>query len=176
VSGRDGVTIHTEHPFLEPERDPVRRLRGRLTGTVTLWTAQHGPRPAGLTVSSLMVAAGEPAYLLALLDPDSDLAEALLGSGSAVVHLLQWRHRELADVFAGVSPAPGGAFARTQLVPTSWGPRVADAGSWSGVVLREERTVGWSVLVTCEVQHVELGEDDEPLVHRRGRYLEPPRT
>ena len=34
------VTIHSEHPFLEPEadRDPVRRLRGRLGGAVTLWT------------------------------------------------------------------------------------------------------------------------------------------
>ncbi|MDX6326494.1 MAG: hypothetical protein QOK15_2848 [Nocardioidaceae bacterium] len=165
--------IHTEHPFREPEPDPVRRLRGRLSGTVTLWTSQEGPRPAGLTVSSLMVAAGEPAYLLALLDPDSDLTEALLGSGAAVVHLLQWRHRQLADVFAGLAPAPGGAFARNELVETRWGPRLADAGSWAGVSLREERTVGWSVLATCEVQQVELGEEDEPLVHRRGRYQEP---
>ena len=32
------VTIHSEHPFAdpEPERDPVRRLRGRLGGAVTL--------------------------------------------------------------------------------------------------------------------------------------------
>ena len=33
------MTIHTEHPFLDPEPDPVRRLRGRLGGAVTLWTA-----------------------------------------------------------------------------------------------------------------------------------------
>jgi flavin reductase (DIM6/NTAB) family NADH-FMN oxidoreductase RutF len=167
--------IHTDHPFRDPVPDPARRLRGRLTGTVTLWTSQGDPRPAGLTVSSLMVAAGEPAYLLALLDPDSDLAETLSGSGAAVVSLLQWRHRQLAEVFAGLAPAPGGAFAQAAFAPTRWGPRLADAGSWAGVVLREERTVGWSVLVTCEVQHVELDEQDEPLVHRRGRYLPPPR-
>jgi flavin reductase (DIM6/NTAB) family NADH-FMN oxidoreductase RutF len=173
------MTIHSDHPFRDPESDPDRRLRGRLAGTVTLWTSQGtsqgDPRPAGLTVSSLMVAAGEPAYLLALLDPDSDLAEALAGSRVAVVSLLQWRHRPLAEVFAGLAPAPGGPFAQAAFVPTSWGPRLADAGSWAGVSLVEERTVGWSVLVTCEVQHVELDEQDEPLVHRRGRYLEPPR-
>jgi flavin reductase (DIM6/NTAB) family NADH-FMN oxidoreductase RutF len=169
------VTIHSEHPFRDPDPDPVRRLRGRLTGTVTLWTSQDGPRPAGLTVSSLMVAAGEPAYLLALLDPDADLAEALDSSGAAVVHLLQWRHRDLAEVFAGLAPAPGGGFAGTELAATRWGPRLAGASSWAGVALRDRRTVGWSVLVTCEVQHVELGEEDEPLVHRRGRYQDPRR-
>ena len=162
--------IHTDHPFRDPAPDPVRRLRGRLTGAVTLWVGQDGPRPAGLTVSSVMVAAGEPAYLLALLDPDADLTDALRASGSAVVHLLQWRDRALADVFAGVAPAPGGAFAQTDLVPTRWGPRLAGVGSWAGVVLRDERQVGWSVLVTCEMEQVELGEEDEPLIHRRGRY------
>ena len=41
------VTIHSEHPFLEPEsdRDPVRRLRGRLGGAVTLWTVGRRGRP-----------------------------------------------------------------------------------------------------------------------------------
>ena len=41
------MTIHSEHPFLEPEaeRDPVRRLRGRLGGAVTLWTAGDGTGP-----------------------------------------------------------------------------------------------------------------------------------
>ena len=74
------MTIHSEHPFLEPERDPVRQLRGRLGGAVTLWTSGTGDGPldrAGLTVTSVLVANGEPPRLLALLDPDSDLAETL---------------------------------------------------------------------------------------------------
>ena len=167
--------IHTDHPFRDPVPDPARRLRGRLTGTVTLWTSQGDRPPAGLTVSSLMVAAGEPAYLLALLDPDSDLAETLVASGAGVVSLLQWRHRQLAEVFAGLAPAPGGPFTQAEFEPTRWGPRLADAGSWAGVSLVGETPVGWSTLVTCEVQHVELDEQDDPLVHRRGRYLEPPR-
>ena len=52
------MTIHTEHPFQDPDVDPVRRLRGRLGGAVTLWTSggasadrdAGGAARAGLTV------------------------------------------------------------------------------------------------------------------------------
>jgi flavin reductase (DIM6/NTAB) family NADH-FMN oxidoreductase RutF len=164
------MTIHTEHPFRDPASDPLRQLRGRLGGAVSLWTA---PGPAGLTVSSLMVAAGEPAYVVGLLDPDSDLAEALAREERAVVQLLQWRHRDLAEAFAGLAPAPGGPFAQAAFEETAWGPRLADATTWAGVALVEAREVGWSSEVTCVVEHVEVADDDEPLEHRRGRYLRP---
>jgi len=172
------VTIHSEHPFLEPEsdRDPVRRFRGRLGGAVTLWTAGVGDAPqdrAGLTVSSIMVAGGEPARVLALLDPDSDLTERLLDTGRAVVHLLAWEHHDLADVFAGVAPAPGGRFRTAEFEPTAWGPRLVSAPSWAGVSLESATEVGWSTLATCVVDDVTIGEDLEPLVHRRGRYQRP---
>lgn len=169
------VTIHTGHPFLEPEsqRDPVRRLRGRLGGSVTLWTAGSGEDRAGLTVSSLMVATGEPGRVLALLDPDADLAEALRRTRRAVVHLLGWRHRDLADAFAGVAPAPGGVFGLATFEDGEWGPRLVGAPGWAAVSLESERPTGWSTLVTCVVEGVELGEDTAPLVHRRGHYLRP---
>lgn len=172
------MTIHSEHPFLEPEsdRDPVRRFRGRLGGAVTLWTAGAGDAPqdrAGLTVSSIMVAGGDPARVLALLDPDSDLTERLLDTGRAVVHLLGWEHRDLADVFAGVAPAPGGMFRSAEFEPTTWGPRLVSAPAWAGVSLESTGEVGWSTLVTCVLHDVTIGEDLEPLVHRRGRYQRP---
>jgi len=169
------VTIHSEHPFLEPEseRDPVRRLRGRLGGVVTLWTCAAGDSRAGLTVSSLMVANGDPAHVLALLDPDSSFASALRASTTSVVQLLGWGHRGLADAFAGVAPAPGGPFTMAGWRDTEWGPRLADATTWAGVRLAESREVGWSALVDTVVEHVEIGEEDAPLVHRRGRYLRP---
>jgi flavin reductase (DIM6/NTAB) family NADH-FMN oxidoreductase RutF len=172
------VTIHSEHPFLEPEsdRDPVRRFRGRLGGAVTLWTAGVGGAPqdrAGLTVSSIMVAGGEPARVLALLDPDADLTELLRDTGRAVVHLLGWEHRDLADAFAGVAPAPGGPFRMTDFEGTDHGPRLVSAPAWAGVTLESSVEVGWSTLVTCVLDDVTIGEDVEPLVHRRGRYLRP---
>ena len=171
------MTIHSEHPFLdpEPERDPARRLRGRLTGAVTLWTSGSGSSRAGLTVSSLMVAHGDPARLLALVDPDSDFATAVSDAGAAVVHLLEWEHRDLADAFAGVAPAPGGVFGMAAWRQTEWGPVLEDAPTWAGVRLAgEPREVGWSLLLDAVLEHVEIGEGDEPLVHRRGRYVRPP--
>ena len=56
------MTIHSTDPFATPEeqRSPLRRLRGRLAAPVTLWTADGPAGPAGLTVSSMLVAEGEP--------------------------------------------------------------------------------------------------------------------
>ena len=167
------MTIHTEHPFLDPEPDPVRRLRGRLGGTVTLWTAGEGRDRAGLTVTSVMLANGEPARLLALLDPDSDLAELLPRTGRAVVQLLSWPDRDLAEAFAGTAPAPGGPFRQAAFEQTVWGPRLGTAQTWAGVRVESAAEVGWSRLVTCVVEQVSVGADDQPLVHRRGRYLPP---
>ncbi len=170
------MSIHSEHPFLDPSADPVRQLRGRLGGAVTLWTSGddsgHGSR-AGLTVSSVMVAGGEPGRVLALIDPDSDLRDVLEDTGRAVVHLLRWEHRDLAEAFAGQMPAPGGPFTTGQWEQTAHGPRLASALSWASVEVESVTDVGWSVLVTATIVEVTVGEDDAPLEHRRGRYLRP---
>jgi flavin reductase (DIM6/NTAB) family NADH-FMN oxidoreductase RutF len=165
------VTIHAEHPFRDPEPDPVRRLRGRVGGTVSLWTSGAGGDRAGLTVTSFVVAAGEDARALALLDPDADLTERLHETGRAVLHILGRDHRDLAEMFAGTAPAPGGMFRQAEFVDTEWGPRLATASTWAGVRLESQQEVGWSTLVTTVLEHLEIGDDDEPLQHRRGRYV-----
>ena len=169
------MTIHTDHPFLDPEgdRDPGRRLRGRLGGVVTLWTSGSGASRAGLTVSSVMVAVGEPSRLLALVDPDSDLADRVREEGSAAVTLLRWPQRDLAEMFAGTMPAPGGVFAQDAFEDTLWGPRPPSATTWAGIRLEDAHELGWSLLLTCVVEHVEIGDDTDPLLHRRGRYVPP---
>jgi hypothetical protein len=35
------------------------------------------------------------------------------------------------------------------------------------------REVGWSSLLTTRIEQVTIGDDDRPLVHRRGRYVRP---
>lgn len=168
------MTIHHTHPFAEPD-DPVRRFRGRLGGAVSLWTAGGDDDPddrAGLTVSSLMVANGAPAYLLGLLDPDSDLAEAIAGTGRAVVHLLSWSDRDLADAFGGIAPAPGGPFRLREWEQDAHGP-VLPGRTHALVTLESTAEVGWSLLVTARIDEVRLVEDPRPLEHRRGRYHEP---
>ena len=169
------MTIHSGHPFLEPEadRDQARRLRGRVGGVVTLWTSGEGSDRTGLTVSSMMVANGPEPRLLALVDPDSDLLERMRETGTVVVQLLSWPHRDLADAFAGTAPAPGGPFRMAEFEQTPWGPRLSTAETWAGARLVAEAEAGWSVLVTCEIDEVAIGDDTSPLVHRRGRYERP---
>ena len=165
------MTIHSDHPFLDPEADPVRQLRGRLGGAVSLWTSGSGRRSrAGLTVSSLMVAGGDDGRVLALLDPDSDLRHRLEDTGRGVVHLLQWEHRQLAEAFAGQFPAPGGPFTLAEWEDTTHGPRLLSSPTWAMVEAESFTTVGWSDLATTRIVDLTIGDDEAPLEHRRGRY------
>jgi flavin reductase (DIM6/NTAB) family NADH-FMN oxidoreductase RutF len=165
------MTIHNVDPFATPEgdRSPLRRLRGRLASPVTLWTA---PGPAGLTVSSTLVVNGTPGRVLGLVDDESELWAAIEDAGRFAVLPLRPEHRQLADRFAGLMPAPGGLFANGDWRETDFGPVPADAGTWAGCRLDAARPYGWALLLEGTVEHVELGAADEPLVHYRGRYRE----
>jgi flavin reductase (DIM6/NTAB) family NADH-FMN oxidoreductase RutF len=167
------LTIHSTHPFADPEQDPVRRLRGRVGGAVALLTAGDSEGRAGLTVTSFMVANGEPARVLALVDPDSDLADVVERTGRLVLQLLSWPHRDLAEAFAGTAPAPGGPFRMAPFEDTPWGPRLADATAWAGASVESVAEVGWSSLLTCAVDELTVDDEESPLVHRRGRYVRP---
>ncbi|GAA4806216.1 flavin reductase family protein [Nocardioides caeni] len=169
------MTIHSTHPFADADPDPARRFRGRIGGAVTLWTAgdpADRTDRAGLTVTSLMVALGPQPAILALLDPDADLTEMLRATGRAVVQLLSWPDRQLAEAFAGTAPAPGGPFRQADFIDTDHGPRLATAGTWATVRLVGEREVGWSTEVTVALDDIEIDEtsEDEALLHRRGRW------
>jgi 3-hydroxy-9,10-secoandrosta-1,3,5(10)-triene-9,17-dione monooxygenase reductase component len=166
-----GARIHTTDPFATPEaeRSPVRRLRGRLASPVTLWTT---PGPAGLTVSSTLVADGDPARVLGLIDPESELWEAAEDTGRIAITPLGPAHRQLADRFAGLMPAPGGLFRSDPWTETEWGPVPAGSGTWAGCRIDGARDVGWALLVEATVAHVEVAGDAAPLVHYRGRYRE----
>ncbi|WP_432833299.1 flavin reductase family protein [Dactylosporangium sp. CA-092794] len=166
------VSIHASDPFATPDelKSPVRRLRGRLPAAVTLWTAGSGPRgEQGLTVSSMLVADGEPGRVLGLVDEESDLWAAAEASGRFAVSLLAADDRQLADRFAGLMPAPGGLFATGEWERTEWGP-VPRGRSWAGCRLVGAEPKGWSLLVEATIERVELVDGSEPLVHERGRY------
>lgn len=168
------MTIHATHPFADPpgSRDAARRLRGHLPAPVTLWGAGVGAGRAGLTVSSLMVALGEPAHVLGLLDPDADLTVALQREGCFALSLLDASQRRLVDVFAGLAPSPGGPFAAASFTHTPWGPRPDASDTWAGARVVGVREVGWSLEVTAVLEHVVVG-GAEGLVHLRGRLLAP---
>jgi 3-hydroxy-9,10-secoandrosta-1,3,5(10)-triene-9,17-dione monooxygenase reductase component len=163
------VTIHWSDPFATPDdlRSPVRRLRGRLPSPVTLWTANG---PAGLTVSSTVVVDGDPGRVLGLVDEESALWEAASATGRFVVLPLVKDDQQLADRFAGLLPAPGGLFADAEWTPTEWGPVLVGRATWAECRVDAARPFGWSMLVEATIEHVELGLDEPPLLHYRGRY------
>jgi flavin reductase (DIM6/NTAB) family NADH-FMN oxidoreductase RutF len=165
------MTIHSTDPFATPEgdRSPIRRLRGRLPSAVTLWTA---PGPAGLTVSSTLVIDGRPGRVLALIDDESELWEAVEGTGRFAMIPLSAGDRQVADRFAGVLPAPGGPFRVGKWRDTEFGPVPEDAGTWAGCRLDGSRRYGWGLLVEGVIAHIEVGSDGDPLLHYRGRYRE----
>lgn len=165
------MTIHTEHPFLpaEGDRDPLRQIRGRMPSPVTVWTSGSGAGRTGLTVSSVLVADGDPGHVLGLIDADSDFWAS--APESVVVNVLGEGHRYLADAFAGTAPAPGGPFTLGEWTDSEWGPVLAGSAGWIGVRLSDvdPSTIGWGLLVDCLVERVELGDTDA-LIHVRGRY------
>jgi 3-hydroxy-9,10-secoandrosta-1,3,5(10)-triene-9,17-dione monooxygenase reductase component len=163
------VTIHHSDPFATPEgyRSPIRRLRARLPAPVTLWTAAG---PAGLTVSSTLIADGEPGRVYGLVDEESDLWAALHTGGAFAVIALGPDDRRLADRFAGLMPAPGGQFRDGAWRETGYGPVPEEPHAWAGCRLVDSRPAGWGLLVEAVVEHVEI-VDLPPLVHHRGRYL-----
>lgn len=169
------MSIHADHPFLPPEgqRDPLRRLRGRLPAAVSVWTTEADGRQAGWTVSSFLLADGAPAELLGLLDEESELADLLATSGTVAVSLLAWPHRFLADAFAGLAPAPGGPFRLARWTPTPWGPVLDGAVGWVGARLSQplDTHAGWGLLVRASVEQVVLDAADAAvLTSVRGRY------
>ena len=151
------MTIHAAIPSPTPTRT---RPAGSAAGSVA---RPRSGRPAeaadraGLTLTSVLVVLGDPARVLGLVDPDSDLADTVAETGRAVVQLLTWPDRDLAEGFAGTAPAPGGVFRQADFVDTEWGPRLAHATTWAGVRLEGSSEVGWSRLLTCVVEHLEVG-------------------
>lgn len=142
------MTIHDSHPFEGgTPRRPLRRFRGRLPAPVTIWAARP-EAPAGLTVSSVLVADGEPGEVVGLIDPASDLYDALLETRAWAVSLLSYEDRQLSDAMAGLAPAPGGPFRLARWRATDWGPVLATSPGWLGVRLEGSPVgAGWSMLV-----------------------------
>ena len=164
--------IHDSDPFAVPEedRDPLRRLRGRLPAPVTVVTAGEGPAATGLTVSSLMIADGTPGTIAFLCGHNADLGDAVAAGGGFVVHALTAADHALADRFAGIAPSPGGLFAGLAVRPGRWGPVLDSLGTRVECRWVESRDVGWYLVISGAVESVALGVPEAPLLRYRGRY------
>ncbi len=167
------------------DRDPLRRARGRMPASVTVWLAPGdealGPGPlglyragmgtVGLTVSSLVVSPGEPGRLAGVVNPTTDLGD-LFASGAATaftVHILDQGQRALARHFAGDVPAPQAAL---RVETGAAGPALAGVGDRIYCRNATCHPFGWSLLVEAEVQAVELGERRNALAWLSGAFVD----
>jgi 3-hydroxy-9,10-secoandrosta-1,3,5(10)-triene-9,17-dione monooxygenase reductase component len=168
----DQSAIHSEHPFATPMdlRDPVRRFRGRLPSPVTVVTAGHGDTRTGLTVSSLLVAEGEPSYIHFLCGTTTDLWDQIRTTGKFIVHVLEEVHRALSDRFAGIRPSPGGLFSEIDVIDTEYGPEIQMLRSRAYCTYMEHREDPIHALVHARIDKVVLHDLREPLSYFRGEY------
>jgi flavin reductase (DIM6/NTAB) family NADH-FMN oxidoreductase RutF len=165
--------LHSVDPFAAApeERDPARRFRGRLAAPVTVWTTAGGFRArAGLTVSSLVVAEGEPAAVLGLVGALTDFWDALQQSQRFVVHVLASDQRQIAERFAGRFPGP--PFEGLPVTDTPWGPALDAAPTRASCRLHSTSEAGYFLLVRGEIEDLTFeAPPSAPLVHYRGQYL-----
>ena len=173
LKGYGGPVIrHGVDPFATPpeRRSDVRRLRGRLAASVTVWTSGGADDRAGLTVSSLMVAEGEPSLVIGLMNDTTDLFDAIGSSGRFVVHLLGPKDRIVADRFAGLRPSPGGLFEDIETALSDWGPVMEPFPNRVYCRYTGSTAAGYHQLVFGDIDRIELDELSEPLLYFRGRY------
>lgn len=167
------AVIHDDNPFVdaEEERDPIRRFRGRLAAPVTVVTSGPPEARAGLTISSLVVVEGDEPALFFLLGELTDLWDRMIDTGTFVVHVLERRHRELSDRFAGYRPSPGGLFHGVPVVDGDHGPVIEGIATRAACSFAGSRTAGPLVLVEGAVDEVTIHDLTEPLQYFRGRYI-----
>lgn len=164
--------IHEEHPFATPvdQRDPARLLRGRLAVPVTIVTAGSGATMTGLTVSSVVVAEGDPPLAYCLVGPATDLYEVIASTSRFVMHVAAARDRTAADIFAGVRPSPGGLFVTQKVELTDYGPRLSAIDTYAMCSVISRREESHSALVAATIDEITTGDLDDPLVYFRGSY------
>ncbi|MCP4965373.1 MAG: flavin reductase [bacterium] len=164
--------VHDDHPFeaSDDQRDPARRFRGRMVAPVTVVTSGVGDHRTGLTVSSLVVAEGDPSRLYFLLGSTTDLFYGLQETGKFVVHVLEEGDQALADVFAGLRPSPGGRFTDVSVEQSEWGPVLTDVKTRAFCTFEGGDEETFFIIAEGRVDKLELSDIEEPLVYFRGRY------
>ena len=144
-----------------------------MASPVSIWAAAANGTRAGWTLSSFLVADGDPAEAIGLIDEESPLADVLAHTATLTINLLGWKQRRLADAFAGIVPAPGGPFGLAVWQNSDWGPVLEGSLGWIGARLKPDPDhAGWSVLLRAVIERVEIQSDptDDLLSYVRGRY------
>lgn len=170
----DGRQRIGDDPFVAPvdQRDPAKRLRGRLAAPVTIWTTYDGSGvPVGVTISSVIVVDGDRPSVVAIVQPLSEFWEAVGESGRFVLHVVDSGAQRVADTFAGRYPGADSSFP-PDTIASEWGPVLGRFPTRAYCTLAGVLLEGQPLVVRGLIDRLAVDEDAErPLVHYRGRYF-----
>ena len=117
-----------------------------------------------------MVAEGAPPSVAGIINPLSDLWDALQETRAFVVHVLDRGQRDLAERFAGRLPSPGGLFRDVAVEHGEWGPVLTGVGNRARCRLGGTQAIGYHELVLGTIDAVDTTVIEDPLAYFLGRY------
>jgi flavin reductase (DIM6/NTAB) family NADH-FMN oxidoreductase RutF len=141
-----------------------------MAAPVTVITSGSGDHRTGLTVSSLVVAEGDPSRVYFLLGSTTDLFYGLEETGKFVVHVLEGDDAATADIFAGLRPSPGGRFANLAVEQSEWGPVLTDVETRAFCTYEGGDEETFFIVAEGRIDELELSDLEVPLVYFRGAY------
>jgi len=144
----------------------------RVAGAVHLIATDGAAGKAGLTATAVASVSAEPPTLLVCLNATSRTAAILRENGRFAVNTLAAGHQELANVFAGRTPAKGLArfeHGKWQVGPDGQ-PVLADALLAFSCDVKEIKPVATHLIVIGAISHIALGQAHAGLVYTRRAF------
>lgn len=162
----------------EPVGEALRAAMRRFASGVTVVTAAHGGRRAGMTVSAFLSVSLEPPTILVSLHAAAETLALARAAGAFAVSLLHADQEQVSARFAGFGfPKDADRFEGSRTGTRVTGaPVLEDALAWVDCRVRELHGVGTHVLLVGDVVAAGVAPDARaPLVyHDRGyRRLAP---
>lgn len=144
--------------------DALKRAFREHPAGVSLITAQTHEGPVGLTASSVASVGIDPAAISFSVTRATGSAGGILGAETYLVHLLDSRHADIAQLFAVSGTDRFTAEQGWETLPTGE-PHLPNTRAALRCRTLHSAAVGASVVVVAEVLDAVFGEDAAPLVY-----------
>jgi flavin reductase len=150
--------------------DELRALMGRFPAGVAVVAVDLGGQRLGLTVASLVSLSLEPPLVGVAIRKDAALHELLREAGTFAVSLLAAGQEHIAQHFARGVP-PIALWEGIALRNDEGAPEIEGAVGWLRCRTTAEHETGDHTFFVGEVEHLETGAAQSPLVFHGQSYL-----
>jgi flavin reductase (DIM6/NTAB) family NADH-FMN oxidoreductase RutF len=150
------------------DKQLFRQVFRRHAAGVAVVTTDAGRGPAGVTVTSLASLSADPPLLSFSVSLTASIWPHLRDADTAVVHLLDAGHAEIARTFATSGIDRFAAPTRWYRLPT--GEPVLEAAAWLRVAIEHRHPAGGAHLIIGRIEQVGLAEHGAPLLYHDGSY------